>query len=47
MKRAVVSRSRWGMGLLRQLDMEWARADLSQEEGRHHTNEKHEKWFKV
>lgn len=22
-------------------------ADFSQEEGRHHTNEKHEKWFKV
>lgn len=45
--KSAVSRSHWGMNLQRAVDMEWAGADFSQEEGRHHTNEKHEKWFKV
>lgn len=45
--KSAVSWSYWGMNLQRAVDMEWARADFSQEEGRHHTNEKHEKWFKV
>lgn len=42
-----ISWSHWAMNLLREVYTKWARADFSQEEGRHHTNEKHEMWFKV
>lgn len=46
-RKSGVSCSHWGMNLPRAADMERDRDDFRQKEGHHHTNEKHEKWFKV